>query len=223
MSDLYKFPRTCHCEWSPGATNDDKVCYDLSEFHGQYCIVSEKRDGECSTLYPDYYHARSLDSKNHESRNWLKGLWGQIKHLIPDGWRICGENLYAEHSVAYDDLDTYFEVFAIFDENNTCLSRKDTEDWCELLGLKPVPVLWQGVFDLDVIRNLHETLDLDRQEGWVLRIAAAFPYADYGIYDENGNKQEKGRKVIKWVRENHVQTDEHWMSKRVVPNKLRNK
>ena len=178
-------------------------------FVGQYCIASEKRDGEHTSLYSDYSHARSLDSKNHESRNWVKGLWGKIKHNIPENWRICGENMYAKHSVGYNNLDTYFEVFSIYDENNMNLSWDSLKEWCQLLELKPVPVLWEGIFDLKTIENLHKTLDLEKQEGFVLRIADSFHYNDYETC------------VAKWVRANHVQTDEHWMNAKVIPNKLK--
>ena len=109
-----KYPRTYHFEWSPGKTSDDKTQFDLSNFEDKCIVITEKMDGENSTLMRDYIYARSLDSKDHLSIHWLKGLWGNIKYLIPDNWRICGENSYAKHSIFYENLPSYFMVFSLF-------------------------------------------------------------------------------------------------------------
>ena len=115
-----KYPRTPHLPWSPGATNDDKILKDTSHFDGQYIVVTEKRDGECITIYPDHIHARSLDSKDHYSRHYVKAIHASIKALIPEGWRICGENLHYTKSLYYDNLIDFFEVFSIWNEENIC-------------------------------------------------------------------------------------------------------
>ena len=159
------------------------------------------------TMMKDYCYARSLDSNNHPSRNWLKGLWGNIRYDIPENWRICGENLYAKHSIGYNDLDTYFEVFNIWNESNVCLSWDDTVEWCELLGLKTVPVLYRGVFDIDILKNIK--LNTNKQEGFVVRLSKSFRYGEFNSC------------VAKWVRAGHVQTDEHWSSQEIVKNKLK--
>lgn len=59
-------------------------------------------------------HACS-SSRYTPSRDWIKALHGQIAHEIPEGWRLCGENLYARHSIAYDALPSYFTLFSIWD------------------------------------------------------------------------------------------------------------
>jgi len=46
-------------------------------------------------------------------------------------------------------------------------------------------------------------------EGYVVRRAASFAYEDFQT------------SVAKWVRPNHIQTDEHWMHKAVIPNGLK--
>lgn len=203
----FKYPRTKHLSFSEGVSSDDKILYDLSSFEGQEIIASEKRDGENTSMTPEYYYARSLDSNNHPSRNWVKGLWGNIRYNIPHNWRICGENLYAKHSIGYNDLDTYFEVFNIWTDSNVCLSWDDTVEWCELLGLKTVPVLYRGIFDIDVLKNIK--LDTEKQEGFVIRLAGSFKYSDFGT------------SVAKWVRNGHVQTDEHWTMKEIIKNNLK--
>lgn len=202
----HKYPRTRHLPWSPGASHDDLIAGGVEPFVGQRVIVTEKMDGENTTLYRDHVHARSLDGRHHPSRDWVKGLQGRIAHEIPDGWRICGENLYARHSIPYDTLSSYFMVFSIWDADNRCLDWDSTVEWADLLGLELVPVLYDGEFDIDWLRDLD--LDLQRCEGYVVRLASSFAYAEFG------------ESVAKWVRANHVQTDQHWMHAEVVPNGL---
>lgn len=216
-----KYPRTPHCEWSrPG--EDDIVINDTSHFVGKRVTVTEKLDGECTSMYPNHIHARSPDSRNHPSRNWVKALHGQIKHLIPEGFRICGENLYAQHSIAYNDLPTYFFVFAIFDDNGYCEPWSAVRDRVEeinrvqteygLLPVQTVPVLYDGVWDENIIRNLYtgkSVFGTSQQEGYVVRTAGGFWEADFT------------QNVAKMVRNDHIQTDEHWMAKEVIPNLLK--
>jgi len=163
------------------------------------------------TVYQDYIHARSIDSKHHVSRDWVKALQGKIGYEIPEGFRICGENLYAEHSIKYESLVSYFLVFSIWNEFNVCLSWKETEEWAELLGLKTVPVFYRGIFNREAIDKAFEdycSQSKDEVEGYVVRVADSFSYGDYR------------RKVGKMVRANHIQTDQHWMEKPVVKNGL---
>ena len=207
-NNKFKYPRTLHFPFSEGIGSDDKILKDYSNFEGKEIIISEKRDGENSTLMRDCIYARSIDSNNHPSRNWLKGLWGQICYDIPEEWRVCGENLYAKHSLGYDDLDTYFEVFNIWNESNICLCYDETVDWCNLLGLKHVPILYRGIFDIDLIKNIK--IDPNKQEGFVVRLADSFKYSDFN------------KSVVKWVRKGHVQTDAHWSSQKIIPNGLKN-
>lgn len=87
--------------FSRGVTSDDKMLsYDkLYELYsGKQVLVTEKLDGECTTLYKDYSHARSLDSNHHPSRDWVKRFHSEIAHNIPEGWRVCGENVFAKHN-----------------------------------------------------------------------------------------------------------------------------
>ncbi|MFN0201285.1 MAG: RNA ligase family protein [Bacteroidia bacterium] len=204
-----KYPRTYHIWFSEGVQSDDKVQHDVRDLTGQEIVITEKLDGENTTLYRDHFHARSLDTRDHPSRHWVKGLWGQIRHEIPEGWRICGENVYAHHSILYDNLDSYFYVICIWNEKNECLSWDDTLQYCDLLGLKAMPELYRGVYDEKKVREVVKILDLDNQEGIVLRRSDAFDYTQYATH------------VLKWVRKNHVQTDEHWMFQPVKPNKLK--
>ncbi|KLV05181.1 2'-5' RNA ligase [Photobacterium aquae] len=202
----YKYPRTPHLPWSPGATSDDIRCIDTNMFVGRRVVVTEKMDGENSTLYRDFVHARSLDSINHPSRDWLKCFHAMIGYDIPIGWRVCGENMYARHSICYSALKSYFYGFSIWDDNNQCLSWADTLTWFDLLGITSPPVIYRGIWDEEVIRQFQ--LDTKHVEGYVVRLEDSFYFDDFRM------------SVAKWVRKNHVQTETHWMHKVIVPNGL---
>ncbi|SCL24708.1 Predicted kinase [Micromonospora pallida] len=198
-----RYPRTPHLPWSPGAATDDVRAGDLTGLTGREVVVTEKLDGENTTLYPDGLHARSLDSGHHPSRAWVKGLHERIARAIPPGWRVCGENLYARHSIGYDALASWFYVFSVW-AGEHCLDWDATVRFTRRLGVPVPPVLWRGTFDERALRTLR--LDLDRQEGYVVRTVAGFTRADFTA------------RVAKWVRPAHVQTDTHWMNAPVVPN-----
>lgn len=209
MEQYYKYPRTYHVPWSLGSTSDDKFMEDTSSFIGKTIIITEKMDGENTNMYSDRIHARSIDSKHHDSRNWVKGLWGQIKNEIPDGWRICGENLYAKHSLYYEGLSSYFMVFSIWNEKNECLSWEDTIGICDILSLEMVPVIGKMVYDEGYLKNLANTFETSKKEGYVIRNADSFHFDDFAL------------NVGKWVRPKHVTTDQHWMFSIITPNKLK--
>ncbi len=130
-------------------------------------------------------HARSGTYSPHESRHWLSRKHGEMGFLIPQNWRVCGENLYARHSIAYDNLQSYFYIFSIWDETNHALSWDDTLEWASLLGFPCVDTLYRGPFDAGIIAS-----------------------------------EQFNQVVAKWVRAGHVQGDEHWMHKSIVPNCL---
>lgn len=128
-----------HLPWSRGYTDDDKILRNTDHFTGQEVVITEKMDGENTTMYPGFIHARSLDSKDHPSRHYVKTLHGGIKYLIPEGYRLCGENVYAKHSLLYSALPSYFMLFSVWNELNVCLSwdgrRNGRNVWGWLLFL----------------------------------------------------------------------------------------
>lgn len=203
------YPRTPHLPWSPGATSDDVRIADLAGLAGREVVVTEKLDGENTTLYADGLHARSLDSAHHPSRGWVKALQGRIGARIPDGWRICGENMFARHSIPYDGLESFFYGFSVWDGDH-CLGWDRTETFLRGLGIPVPPVLWRGVLDARAEKALQRARrpDTGRQEGYVVRPADGFGAGDFG------------RLVAKWVRPGHVTTGTHWMHAAVVPNGL---
>lgn len=204
-----KYGRTFHLPFSPGAHDDDKTLKDCSNFEGKRVVVTEKMDGENTTLYSDYIHARSIDSRGGEDRAWVKQFWSTISYDIPTDWRICGENLWAEHSIHYDSLKSYFYGFSIWNERNVCLSWDETLQWFELFNITPVPVLYDGIWDEKKLREIEKSLSWEKNEGYVVRLADAFPYGEFK------------NSIAKYVRKGHVQTTKHWrQGRRFIPNEL---
>lgn len=204
-----KYPRTNHLPWSPGVNDDDRVLKDLTVFQDKRVIVTKKMDGENTTMYSDHIHARSLDSKGGEDRAYVKQMWAQIAHDIPQDWRICGENLWAEHSIHYDDLPSYFLGFSIWDNMNVCLNWDMTLEYFELLGITPVPVLYDGIFSESKLHEIEKSLEWDKDEGYVVRLAESFTYGQFK------------NSIAKFVRKGHVQTTKHWRQGRAfTPNGL---
>lgn len=133
-----------------------------------------------------------------------------MKWMMPEDIRVCGENVYAVHSVAYDSLDSYFLGFNAW-RGETCLSWDDTLELFDDLGITSVPVIWRGSWE--EFYELRHMFDKDARErhceGYVVRVTREFHMSEFQ------------RVVAKYVRKDHIQTDQHWMARPVVPNGLR--
>jgi hypothetical protein len=202
---LKKYPRTYHLPWSLGKSDDDKVLDTVAHLIGQDVVITEKMDGENTTLYPNgKSHARSLDSSNHPSRDWVKAFWASRCYLLPEGFRVCGENVYAKHSIGYNSLPSYFMGFSAW-EGDTCLSWDDSVVIFNDIGITPVRVIYRGIFNEKRVSSLGIA---EGTEGYVVRLSGIFSYGDFK------------KSVAKCVRANHVQTGEHWMTKEITKNSL---
>ena len=207
-----KYPRTYHVPFSPGATKDDKKLKDgwFEYYRGKEIVVTEKLDGENSCLCQKGVFARSHGAETRSP--WSINLWGddglywKVKGLIDDDLLIFGENLYGEHSIHYEKLRDYFHVFACYNETtDKWWSWDDVKFVSKVLGVPHVPTLWRGIAESeDQIRELIiQTMNMpsaygNTKEGVVMRLANEFDGEDFPNY------------VCKYVRANHVQTDEHW-------------
>lgn len=205
-----KHPRLSHLPWSPGMNSDDRRIETLDRLMGAEVVVTEKMDGEQTTIYNDYLHARSIDGPHHESRNWVKNFASQWQFQLAENERICGENVFAQHSIIYGEdnpLKSYFYGFSMWQDDRILSWDEMTENFA-ILGIEPVPVLYRGPFSEEVIKGLYdEKKDWDTREGYVVRLASDFRLGDFK------------HSVAKYVRKGHVQTAKHhWRSQRVIPN-----
>lgn len=204
MMYKYKWPSTPYVQ---DVAPED--LYDRFEGHG--VIVTEKLDGENTTMTREFIHARSLDSRSHPSRDYVKGMWGARRHLIPEGIYVVGENVYAKHSIFYPEISGPFYIFAMYkvqDERPRVLSWDQTVSIAKQIGLPMVPVIGEtivGAKHFHLWENRPSRFGPE-SEGFVARLAKEFWLSDWGTH------------VVKWVRPNHVQTDAHWMYQPVVRN-----
>jgi hypothetical protein len=157
-------------------------------------------------MYREYLHARSLNFKPHSSRDWIKKFHASIAHHIPEGWRLCGENLFAKHSIAYENLESYFYLFSVWNERNECLDWEQTLEWAALLELKTPKELYKWDWDEKSISKLAVNTAIS--EGYVIRATNQFSYETFEQH------------MAKWVREAHITTDQNWMHQEIVPNRL---
>jgi len=211
FTEYIKYPRTYHLPWS-NLLKDDRMLPNDDPFIGQRVIGTLKMDGENTTMYPNHIHARSIDSSNHQSRVAVKNIWAQMKHLLDEGMRICGENLYAKHSIGYDNLPSHFMVFSMWD-NNTCLSWDETLENAEIFNLATVPTFYDGIYDPEAIKEAFSEHE-NEHEGYVIRLAGEF---EYGAFRES---------IAKYVRPEFREmlnnSHGHWISKKIEPNLVTN-
>ena len=189
--------------------------YDISIKNNHNFFASGILVHNCTTMAKGYIHARSISDgaltpKQAWSREWVKNLWGKVKHDIPNDIRIIGENLFALHSIYYKNLDSYFFVFGIT-QNSSFLSWDDVVEWCGLLNLQHVPIIYEGIWDEEQIKSLWPINSdwSEEAEGYVMRVRDAFKIDDFST------------SVSKFVRKNHIQTDETWFKGEFVANKLK--
>ncbi len=71
-----------------------------------------------------------------------------------------------------------------------------------------VPLLYRGVWDEKIIKAAFTPFEKE-QEGYVVRLAGEFEAKDFS------------KSCLKFVRENHVTTSEHWSHQQIVKNKLK--
>ena len=70
-------------------------------------------------------------------------------------------------------------------------------------------MLQRGRFDDAAIRSVLDLLDLDNQEGFVVRSVSPFFESEMNTH------------IAKYVREGHVQSETHWTKAEIVKNGLR--
>lgn len=207
----YRYPRTYHFHFSESLQNDDRKITSLNRFIGQEVVAPLKLDGESTAFYhDDYMHARSIDSPTNWTRNHAKKIHSVLRHELPEGWRLCCENVYAKHSIYYPPgyLEGYVYVLSVWNEKNECLSWDDTLTFAQLLDMPTPPVKYRGIFSEEKIKEVCKALDTSIEEGIVMRLSqGVIPYAEFSEC------------FAKYVRKNHVATDEHWL-KNAVPNGL---
>ena len=213
-----KYPRSFHLPWSPGGTSDDKRMRDIEALLGVELVVTEKCDGSNLTYTREGVFARShAKAPVHPSFDQAKATHARLAPDLSPGMSVFCEYCYAVHSLAYGSLPDTSLVFGVRDDE-----RRRWWSWdmvalqAESLGLPTVPVLFRGrVGSERALRALTDELGREPstfggvREGVVVRVADEF------------DDDRFARCLAKWVRPNHVTTDEHWLFQEIRPQTLR--
>lgn len=217
MSLSRKYGRTFHYPFSPGTTSDDRINHDYWQDLGEIkkVVHTEKLDGENTCLNRYGVFARSHASPTiHPWANYLKERWNSFKNDLGEV-EIFGENIYAIHSIQYAEIEHHFYVFGVrvLDQ---WLSWEEIEFYAGLLDFPTVPVLGEGIVEEHREQSFKEevltitqapstfqstdviTEESCSMEGIVTRNVEAYTVDDFK------------RNVFKFVRKDHVKTDQHW-------------
>ncbi len=213
--DSPKYNRTLHLPWSPGGTSDDKRLGSVEHLLNKPLVLTEKMDGSNVCLEARACYARSHGgAPSHPSFDAFKAFHASVKSRVGSKTQIFGEWLYARHSIGYTKLPGHFLVFGVRDFGSMAWATWDyVAVVAEEIGTPTVPVLATvTVRSAKELENLTTKLagaagvcGGDR-EGVVVRVAGTFSDQKFEL------------SMAKWVRADHVQTDDHWKSQKIVKN-----
>lgn len=240
-----KYPSTRHLlplYWrSERGTADERTGRDdtglttVDSFLDIPLVCTVKMDGSNTMLVADKnepVRARNGREADHESFDQLKQeYWNRnVYENLPEHLQVFGENMYAKHSIHYGcdgccdqrnqgpAVDDIFLIFGVYDTRyDLWLSWQETEKVAEQIDFPTVPTIHGHNDDesqvfLDENQFVHDYTSLAEEtvswgnEGIVVR--SMYPF-HYGQFE---------RKVGKYVRPNHVQTDEHWSHQQTTGN-----
>lgn len=201
------YPRTPHLPYSPGGTSDDKRLESSEHFLNKHVIITEKLDGGCTLLQDGQVYARSVNvGSSHESFDFIKRIYAEKCNVCPGlkHFSLYGENLYAVHSIEYKKLFNPFYLFHVLFSGNFW-GWDGVKGFASTYGFLTVPEIFRGTFKTETQLQIwmeenikNESVFGGPREGFVIRTSGAFEFADFK------------KNMAKYVRPNHVQTDERW-------------
>lgn len=215
MSLSKKYGRTYHYPFSPGTTSDDRINSEYWEdLHGVTEIVhTEKLDGEntCLNQYGVFARSHAAPTR-HPWAGYLKERWNSIRNDLGE-LEVFGENLYAIHSIRYEALAHHFFVFAIR-VLDRWLSWEEVKFYAGLLDFPVVPELVKiqptnrDEFETQILtlvtqESTFSSVDVHTNKACRMEGIVSRNVAEFGTDDFRQN-------VFKYVRKDHVKTDEHW-------------
>jgi hypothetical protein len=202
-----KFPRIFHWITSPGVQSDDKIHHNPENFLNVDVVIQEKLDGGNVCLWNGDVYARSTGLPARDG--WFGMVRKHHSHKTvgqPPYRYYYGEDIFGIHSIEYDKISegNTYRIFNIrqWDE---WLSWTDVEILAKSIEILTVPVLFQGQFTKvdDITKWFEENIKFPSalgpvREGFVIRHAHSFSNENFRL------------NTAKYVRANHVQTDQSW-------------
>lgn len=244
--EYIKYPSTRHLPFSNIGDKDDTYHKNVDKFLDIPLVMTHKMDGSNAMLIKDTeepVRARNGREAEHESFSLLKDLYWDcgVYENIPTSVQVFGEWLYAKHSIHYgcecnekcvdvgpniSDVvkgdygkQSYFQVFGMYDMRyDMWLSWPTTKMISSNLGFPTVPVVKLSEEDngtytkrnvlYDDVYQKANSIVQSGEEGLVVRSKYPFHYGEFE------------KRIGKYVRKNHVKTDEHWMFQKTKQNNL---
>jgi hypothetical protein len=200
-----KFPRIPHLPFSPEIHTDDKTHALPRLFLNTEVIITEKLDGGNTCLHDGVVYARSTGQPaRHGSFDYIKAQHAPRTIGYPE-FMFYGENMAGIHSIEYDRLSDFFYLIAIR-EGDHWLSWDETQEHAAAFSFATVPpVAFTKFATLDKLEAFladeiaKPSFFGTTREGFTIRLRRGFSSSEFGL------------SFAKYVRKNHVQTDdEHW-------------
>ena len=239
MNESKKYGRSLHAPISLGTTSDDRFMPKgyLDYFSKQELVLTEKLDGQNNCFTKNGVFARSHTSITaHAWDKPMRERWELIKKDL-GSLELFGENMYGIHSIAYKNLESYFYLFAIRD-NERWLSWEEVKFYASLLDFPTVPQIkiktplkkfYSEIKNED--KALEAWLKESLGETWLESTNSAGLLGGYdpltqracseGFVIRNAKEfltnqgeikvaSNEFNNLFKLVRQNHVKTDIHW-------------
>lgn len=228
-----KYPHTPFFRNSPGGDVSEKRENGVMKWESlinKDLVFTVKMDGSNATFDYAGVAARNANDAPHVSFDMLKAKHDAFNPcFLPDYLQFFCEWLYAKHSIHYTGetaLTDYAQLFGIFNHRtNEWLGWESVREWAKSLGIHTVPTiseLYKGCGYPIVKKRYSQPQDLendvagwakkvisDGHEGIVVRSAYSYPWNKFN------------QNIAKYVRANHVNTDQHWSQQKVVRNEVK--
>lgn len=216
MEKQKKYNRTFHYPFSPGTTSDDRInidyWQDIKAISG--LVHTEKLDGENNCLNRFGVFARSHAAPTVSPwTHKIRQRWQLMKNDLGD-IELFGENLYAIHSIEYKSLEQDFYLFAVRCKD-MWLSWDQVQFYASLFDFPCVPeisIQTDFQYEKEYRKAFLEHVNT-RGQFAPHDVNTGLPCTLEGIVTRNAEEftvDRFARNVFKYVRKNHVKTDQHW-------------
>ena len=204
-----RYPRTPHWPGSGTAGAGERIVQRPEDFINNPIVITEKIDGANTRLFD----GEALPRGGSRTVPWLAmarkhHAWKLAGH--PESGCIYAEDIYGVHSITYGPVpeDRTTMAFALLQCHQTgprFATQEQLQETCAALNIPLVPVVYQGT--VSSLTEMHQliTKEMTRpsalqgpREGLVIRRNITFA------------PEQLHRHTCKFVRPNHVQTDQHW-------------
>ncbi len=253
MINIMRYPRTTHIAGSRKSGDDFELTDQSFEtaLQGKNVVYEYKIDGSnCGVSFED--GCMILQSRGHELRGgprerefvqfriWANRFQHDLFDVLGNRYIFYAENLYAKHTVFYDNLPHYIFEFDVYDkERQLFLSTKARQKLLEGLSYSAVPIAYMGIATtLEHLKsfiqpsfyktsnwkeNLRKQAKNTGQDFALIEAQTDMSELDEGVYIKVETDEETiGR--YKFVRDSFTNSilnqGSHWHDRPILPNML---